>query len=107
MGNYRSFYSKKVCDVGNGFVIHHMDHNRKNNNIENLVMLPSKLHHRYHYYKNVLAEKEKTFKMLGSCYCNYIDDYSNDINKLSEILKECSYWIDYKENCLLNKKIEK
>lgn len=42
--------------IPNGFVIHHIDHNRKNNNINNLTLLPKKRHDSltsYEYWEKV------------------------------------------------------
>lgn len=30
------------------FIVHHIDHNRGNNDIKNLVLIPTKLHEKYH-----------------------------------------------------------
>lgn len=32
------------------YEVHHIDFNHSNNDIENLMLLPKKLHRRYHYY---------------------------------------------------------
>lgn len=47
---YESWYGVKIP---NGFDVHHIDFNRDNNDPQNLLMLPSELHHRYH--QSVLA----------------------------------------------------
>lgn len=53
--NYRKFYEEETGEtIPEGYEIHHIDHDRKNNDIDNLVALPKKLHRRYHYYRNKL-----------------------------------------------------
>ena len=52
MESYRKFYEKKLnIKIPKGYEIHHIDENRKNNQINNLVMLPKELHKKYHNIK--------------------------------------------------------
>jgi len=47
--NYRKFYEQKTGKkIPKDFDIHHIDFNRENNDIMNLVAIPKKLHHNYH-----------------------------------------------------------
>lgn len=47
--NYRKFYSEKIGEeVPKDFDIHHLDHDRQNNDFFNLVAIPKKLHRKYH-----------------------------------------------------------
>ena len=47
--NYRLFYEKQTGEkIPENFEVHHIDHNRKNNSIDNLVAIPKKLHKKYH-----------------------------------------------------------
>lgn len=49
MKNYRSIYEKCLrCKIPDGFVIHHIDFNRENNEISNLIAIPEQLHKDYH-----------------------------------------------------------
>lgn len=53
--DYRREYEKHL-----GFIlpkemhVHHLDHNRENNGIQNLVAIPSELHGRYHFLERQL-----------------------------------------------------
>jgi hypothetical protein len=50
--NYRKIYAEYYGDIPKGFVIHHMDHNKKNNDIDNLIAIPISLHASYHALYN-------------------------------------------------------
>ena len=55
MFDYRKFYFDTLgIEDKQGYDIHHIDFNRENNSIKNLVMLDSKLHHKYHMCVNAL-----------------------------------------------------
>lgn len=49
--NYRAEYERIYGKIPEGFVIHHIDGNRNNNDISNLLMIPKKLHAKYHMMK--------------------------------------------------------
>lgn len=47
--NYRKYYEKCIGQkVSDDFHIHHLDSDRENNHIHNLVAIPKKLHSSYH-----------------------------------------------------------
>lgn len=48
-------YRKKLAkalgfDIPEGFEVHHIDHRRTNDNLDNLVAIPKDLHREYHKY---------------------------------------------------------
>ena len=47
--------------IPKGFVIHHIDNNRHNNNAKNLVLLPSEVHKSLHYYKDLLNDPNRIY----------------------------------------------
>lgn len=48
--NYRKYYKDYYgIDFGKEFDIYHIDINRENNEINNLILLPKRLHLKYHY----------------------------------------------------------
>lgn len=48
--DYRQYYKDYFgIDFDESYDIHHIDFDRKNNDISNLLLLPSKLHHQYHF----------------------------------------------------------
>lgn len=92
-----------VRKVPYGYQIHHIDHNRKNNNICNLVAIPKKLHNNYHSCNNKFQKslydinnffgfmhkghKEKTF--------NHIDNFMNVKNELLSYMNIRDFKINF------------
>lgn len=96
--NYRDFYENSVCEIKEGYEIHHLDEDRDNNCIDNLLLLPSELHNKYHNMKaNVEVLKVETdIKSVienGNAYSIYLLSSLIEFNK---VLKECNKWKDYK-----------
>ena len=55
--NYRQKYKYHYkINFDNKYVIHHIDGDRDNNDIKNLVLLPRDLHSKYHFQKSVIEE---------------------------------------------------
>lgn len=98
---YRKFYKKYYkIDFSNDYVVHHIDGNRDNNNIENLVMLPKALHTKYHILKTLLENEETIMqsfptKIVGNCVGpeNY---HRQVVHEFEKVLDECNKWFDYK-----------
>lgn len=110
MENYRKIYEDKCkIVIPKNYDIHHIDFNRNNNDIENLVMLPHELHTKYHE----LLTKYKThlmftpnLKLQGNL------EYGIGINKyiisvqlpvIKEFLNtwyECIKYVDYRDYLL-------
>lgn len=65
------------CVIEDDFDIHHIDFNRENNNIKNLVALPKKLHKEYH----------KTLNKLNNAIYNNKKLSVKELIKLNERLK--------------------
>lgn len=55
MVDYRELYEREVEPIGREYEIHHINCDHTDNDIDNLVMLPRELHHRWHEsYQKVL-----------------------------------------------------
>jgi hypothetical protein len=97
--NYIKFY-KKITNTkfdSNLYHIHHIDENRNNNIIQNLVMLPKKLHHQYHFYKtdNIIEFKTKITSYLDKG--NFYNDYQYKcLIRFLNIYGKCCEWNDLK-----------
>lgn len=91
--NYRDFYKEALkVDFGAEMHIHHIDGNRDNNTLGNLVALPKELHQRYHFFKNGIHSFKGYFN-LGS-----ISSYElNDIINFFICYKECMKWINERD----------
>ena len=94
--DYREFY-KGFFDIefGNEYHIHHIDGNRKNNHIDNLLLLPAKLHNRYHFQKQIIESQPLPTVITGNAAQNQFY-YMSCLDGFLETLKECNKWYDYK-----------
>lgn len=92
---YKRYYG---IDFGREYVVHHIDENRENNNINNLLLLPLNLHSKYHTYKDMFNSIAKEGLCLDLTYSgsnllamqlSYLDDFV-------EIWREVQKWIELK-----------
>lgn len=105
-------YKKKyemICNIKipKGYVVHHIDKNRKNNDIKNLVLLPEKLHQRYHILLSKIEHRyEIVTQLLGSLDKGVgINDYikceqAKTEAEFIEVWYECLMYVDYRDYLL-------
>ena len=101
--NYRRFYQERLGIIlDQSYHVHHIDGNRQNNDIKNLVALPKKLHSKYHNQKvkydfvvNSINEWIYFFK------CEY-KKYFDTIELFMEVKNEVAEYI-LKRDSILNK----
>lgn len=58
VGSYRWFLEKKQCEwcsSKDNLLVHHKDHNRKNNDISNLTVVCKKCHQRHHVKRDPIT----------------------------------------------------
>lgn len=92
--NYRNLYEKHYkITIPDGFDIHHIDGNSDNNDIRNLLLLPSKLHHQYHFYKSIAMKWEPGNDLYSQDMGSYI---INSVKEYCNICDECKKWIALK-----------
>lgn len=89
---YKDYYG---IDFGDDYVIHHIDRNRENNNIGNLLLLPLSLHQRLHFIWNQMEALSLTEMMYNSTICGKAQELCYD---MQEILEDCQNWVRRKEN---------
>lgn len=78
-------------------VIHHLDHNRKNNNINNLVLIPSKLHSKYHMCQSMFIDGKADILRVG-CYRAANDGYQTSfIEGLFETKRKIFEYIELRD----------
>jgi poly-beta-hydroxyalkanoate depolymerase len=109
--DYRKFYCQQVGKQydSSKFDIHHINLNRKDNRIENLVALPKKLHRQYHFYKRVKDD-------ISQHNVDYIGGIEDEIylghfrNKTLEayqtfysVIHECTKWVEERNELLAKK----
>lgn len=96
--NYRQYYKEYYgIDFGSEFSIHHLDGNRDNNDIKNLILLPKELHNRLHFTNNIF--KEYCEKLKDVSYTATINDtgYETSCVKIyMQALEDVKKWYYYK-----------
>ena len=104
--DYRKFYEQILnVKLKKEEEVHHLDRNRGNNEINNLVAIPRKLHRQYHL---CLIMCEFGFKHFNNCseeifnayYCE-IKKWHIQIEKLKKIEKEIDLYIQKRNSVLL------
>lgn len=106
--SYRQIYEEALGEqIIQNYVIHHIDFDRTNNQISNLVMLPKELHTKYHFFLQSTDPNWKTgvitlcsLVLLG-CPNLYIS--KDKMIEFYDIMSECQYWLEYR-NSLINKR---
>lgn len=104
MQNYKKIYTSITKKpIPKGFDIHHIDMNRNNNSIENLVMLPKELHRQYHQLilniPNTILFNTTIQSLLygGNAYNDFL---LSNLIAFNDVKKECDKWCDYRDYLL-------
>lgn len=96
MKDYRDLYKSYFSiDFTKDYVVHHIDGDRTNNNINNLVLLPRKLHNKYHFQKSIVESNEIPTLISGLVFDGN-KYYINTLKSFIDTLEECNKWYDYK-----------
>ena len=103
--NYRTKYKRYYeIEFGREYAVHHIDGNRENNDIANLVLLPSKLHSQYHFLKTIIDRQNLPTVISGNALSSQ-SYYLSSLEEFLKVLKECNKWYDYKmylDGCIPN-----
>lgn len=101
--DYRKKYKKYYnIEFSNKYVIHHIDMDRTNNDISNLVLLPKELHGKYHFCLDTCGVKgEKPFQRIidgrvGGHLANNLSYEMMMLDSFFDVWYECAKWYDYK-----------
>lgn len=100
MTDYLKFYSRYygITWDRQKFEVHHIDGNRKNNEIENLVLLPVELHRELHKAMSALwvpemPAKVAVFQYLQTCLNGWSDWFiGKALPDLIEVVNKCHKW---------------
>lgn len=97
--NYREKYKRYYgITFGKEYAIHHIDGNRENNDISNLLLLPTKLHSRYHASRDIFLSYAKDGLCLDLTYSGAclrgLQFYQLD--DLRNVLSELQEWVEAK-----------
>lgn len=86
--NYRKIYENKTgLKIPSNWHIHHIDGNKKNNRLNNLVALPKSLHCKYHSHINSIQEIKKYKLNLSMNYKVHYNSLNESIESVSNILE--------------------
>lgn len=98
--NYRQYYKDYYgIEFGPDMVVHHIDFDRSNNNIDNLLLLPNTLHAKYHFALSMLVgpEKEKALDKELQLFGPMVPiHYSQWLRIMADTLDEIEPWIRMK-----------
>lgn len=96
--NYRKFYQGQCgIQIPDGFDIHHLDFDRSNNNLDNLLLLPTELHSKYHQLVMVCSQKPTDIILSTIEHGNgYNFFYLEQLKEFTLVYTECQKWKDYK-----------
>ena len=82
---HRYIWEKHNGNIPEGYVVHHIDHNKSNNDINNLEMISDKEHRLEHpYNRNKPLNKETYFKILDLHEAGYKN------SEIQKIVGKCS-----------------
>lgn len=105
--NYRKKYKEYYhIDFDKSFDVHHIDLDRTNNDIDNLILLPKKLHERYHKCLNEIngitdISKLKTINIKNGCQFEY-----DALFHFCAVMAEISVWKAHKANLEYRRSVE-
>lgn len=97
--NYRKLYKDYFgIDFDKNYDIHHIDFNRDNNDISNLILLPKDLHAKYHTLINSLGGIDKNGCISINIYINiHCSNYGEQfLKQLGETMEEINRWTLYR-----------
>ena len=94
---YRDYY-KKFFEIqfDNSFDVHHINGNRDDNDIDNLLLLPKILHQTLHKVLYNASFCESPF--------DYILQFSTIDDETFQIIKELRYWMDLRDEAICEKR---
>lgn len=94
--DYNKFYKKYYnIEFDSEYVIHHIDENRENNDISNLILIPRNLHIEYH---TCSARCEFENRIYGkSLFIDTLHGF-NDLKEYYQIAEKLNPWIEFKES---------
>lgn len=89
---YKDYYSIEFD--GRKFEVHHIDKNRSNNDISNLILLPTSLHKLFHANElgSILLSDPVDERIFRDWYL------CNELQKYASIAYKIGFWTSFKNN---------
>ena len=96
--DYRKYYEERTNKkIPKTFIIHHIDFDKNNNEIENLVALPNDKHLKYHkLFPFLFPFPDLVIKGNSETGGGYFGMFIENLQELYKIYKECQSWVDYR-----------
>lgn len=92
--DYRKKYKRYYgIEFGSEYAVHHIDFDRSNNNIENLLLLPRGLHNKYHMCLDGCSNNEH---MINGIITDLPKYKLTSMLHLVEALTEIQKWVKWK-----------
>lgn len=99
--DYREKYKKHYgISFGDEYDVHHLDFNHQNDDMENLLLLPKRLHHQYHFAISKLPVENGKLALEVSIggYDELTSFALSALVDLAQAMKECREWKDFKSH---------
>lgn len=100
MQDYRKKYKDHYgIEFGRDYVVHHIDKNRENNDISNLILLPNRLHSKFHCVIDGLQGQSMNLSDIKATpdSIRAMMWFESEWNAAYEIMSAMQPWIDEKE----------
>lgn len=104
--NYREKHRRYYClDFSSDYEIHNIDLNHNNNNINNLLLLPKKLHSKYHYYINCIKPFVNGYEITIDISVNssFLKVNEANLKGLLDTISDIQQWLLFKEELDIKK----
>lgn len=98
--NYRLYYKKYYnIEFDKKYEVHHIDFNRDNNEISNLLLLPRELHQKYHNWLQEhcgVDNKNGIIELPTNSFSQWDLHYWSKTHEFEEIYYKVFSWYEYK-----------
>ena len=82
--DYRKIWFDKFPESNIKWIVHHINSDRKENNIMNLILIPKEMHAFYHYLNSIIKNDIST----GFEFYNVIDWWSFKQRKINKVFEK-------------------
>lgn len=102
--NYRQYYKEYYgIEFGKEYSVHHIDMNRDNNDISNLLLLPRFIHNKLHLMYNSYKNSHNKFTDISSLFDSNFSDHDVVCAKMYlETVYLARKWYIYKSMNYIN-----
>lgn len=106
MSYLKKYVKLTGVEIPKGYEVHHLDHDRNNNDIENLVAIPFHLHNEYHNIRNKVSNFIVDLHSVRGKIYN-IDYHLENIKKFSKLRDDLYTYENIRDSQLYENGIDK